>query len=106
MREVLGLRFGRMHLLDVAILAALAVCVWRRWVWAGYALVLYQLANIYMWVTRATTPEAVETAIAGLGFAVVYGAGAYHLPLFTRICTALCRDAGGAENSGEHRLRT
>lgn len=79
MREVLGLRFGRMHLLDVAILAALAVCVWRRWVWAGYALVLYQLANVYMWLTRATTPEAVETAVAGLGFAVVYAVGTYHL---------------------------
>lgn len=79
MREVLGLRFGKMHLLDVGILTVLAICVWRRWVWAAYALVLYQLSNIYMSVTRATTPEGAETAIAALGFAVVYGLGAYHL---------------------------
>lgn len=71
-REVAGQSVTARNVLDVAILLGLGFGVFKRLVWAGYALFLYQLLNIYLAIQRED-PLALGGALA---IALVYGLGA------------------------------
>lgn len=71
--SLLGRRFDAWQTVDVVILIGLGIAVWKRQVWAGYALLIYQIGNTSFVIMGGMNPY---TAI---GIAFLYGFGAFHL---------------------------
>jgi len=59
--------------LDVVILIGFGIAAWKRQVWAGYALMLYQIGNISFVMMAGMNPYL------PIGLAFLYGFGAFHL---------------------------
>lgn len=76
LRLSLGVNISLMNLVDVGILLVFGVAAWKRQVWSGYALTLYQLTNVHL-ATLGPTPET--DLVIPLGFAFIYGFGAFRL---------------------------
>ena len=62
-----------LHSLDVIILVGFGIAAWKRQVWAGYALMLYQLSNVSLVMMTNLNP------LIPVGIAFLYAFGAFHL---------------------------
>ncbi len=70
---LVGVRISVWQTLDVVILIGFGIAAWKRQVWAGYALMLYQIGNISFVMMAGMNPSL------AIGMAFLYGFGAFHL---------------------------
>jgi hypothetical protein len=76
LRQFVGSTVRLWHLLDVAILWGLGFGVFKRAVWAGYALAIYQVGNCYLVIVDFGWDGA---NIGPIAMAILYGVGAVYL---------------------------